>query len=169
MQPPLRSGPLDGQPELMPTAAAVPIDPNHGRVQRIGAQSATHDSVKLTPAQLAILDGPNAANPPSQNPRAHAPTDSPYPVHAAGRPFMTDLAPSDVPNPAPQVPRSGSHNLNKAANLMSPVGEHFQPHDWAAAAAAPAKALTRVQLALLFVAAVAGALLVTMVIAKIIH
>jgi hypothetical protein len=165
--PPLRSGPLDGQPELMPTAAAVPIDPNHGRVQRIGAQSATHDSVKLTPAQLAQLDG--ITPPPSQSARAHAPTDSPYPVHAAGRPFMTDLAPSDVPNPAPQVPRSGSHNLNKAANLMSPVGDRYQPHDWAAAAAAPAKALTRVQLALLFVAAVAGALLVTMVIAKIIH
>jgi serine/threonine protein kinase len=165
--PPLRSGPLDGQPELMPTAAAVPIDPDHGRVKRIGAQSATHDSVKLTPAQLAQLDG--IAPPPAHNPRAQAPTDSPYPVHTAGRPFMTDLAPSDVPNPAPQVPRSGSHNLTKAANLMSPVGDRYQPHDWEAAAAAPAKALTRVQLVLLFVAAVAGALLVTMVIAKIIH
>ncbi|MEO8839974.1 MAG: protein kinase [Kofleriaceae bacterium] len=160
--PPIRSGPLDGGPELMPTAAAVPIDPRHGQpVQRIGSQSATHDSVKLTPSQLAILEG--------QNPRSHAPTDSPYPVHAAGQPFMTDLAPSDVPNPAPQVGRSGSHNLNKAANLLSPVGDRYQPHDWAAAAATPAKALTRVQLALLFVAAVAGALLVTMVIAKIIH
>ena len=170
--PPLRSGPLNGGPELAPTAAAVPIDARHGQpVQRIGAQSATHDSVKLTPAQLAILEGPSPATPPSQNPRAHAPTDSPYPVHAAGQPFMTDLAPSDVPNPAPQVPRSGSHKLNKAANLMSPVGERYshQSMDWAAAAAAPAKALTRVQLALLFVAAMAGALLVTMVIAKIIH
>jgi serine/threonine protein kinase len=166
-RPPLKSGPLDGQPELLPTAAAVPIDPNHGRVQRIGAQSATHDSVKLTPAQLAQLDG--ITPPPSQAGRAHAPTDSQYPIHVAGQPFMTDLAPSDVPNPAPQVPRSGSHNLTKAANLMSPVGERFQPHDWAAAAAAPAKALTRVQLALLFIAAVAGALLVTMAIAKIIH
>ena len=155
----LPSGPLDHQPELMPTAAAVPIDPNREEVKRIGAQSATHDSVKLTPAQHAVLDGIV----PQQN--------SPYPVHAAGRPFMTDLAPADLANPAPQVPRSGSHNLKQqqAANLMSPVGDRYAQQDWAAAAAAPAKALTRVQLVLLFVAAVAGALLVTMVIAKIIH
>jgi hypothetical protein len=54
---------------------------------------------------------------------------------------------------------------------MSPVGDQSVHHqrDWAAAAAAPAKALTPVQLGLLFVAAVAGALLLTMIIAKIIH
>jgi hypothetical protein len=139
-------------------------------VKRIGAASATHDSVKLTPAQTALLDGPK---PPSTHPRAHAPTDSPYPVHSGGRPFMTDLAPADMVNPAPALPRSGSHDLKSqhAANLMSPVGDRYsrQSMDWAAAAAAPAKALTRVQLALLFVAALVGALLVTMVIAKIIH
>ena len=45
------------------------IDPNLGampsmtleHVERIGSHSATHDSVKLTPAQLAILDSPGLA------------------------------------------------------------------------------------------------------------
>jgi serine/threonine protein kinase len=152
--PPMRSGPLGG-PELAPTAAARPIDPSRG-VARIGAASSTHDSVQLTAAQQAELDG--------QRPSA-ALLDG-YPVAAGGRPFNTDLAPADM---SPQVPRTITANNQQAASLMSPVGERYPQQNWAAAAAAPAKALTRVQLAMLFVGVLVAALLVTMVIAKIIH
>jgi serine/threonine-protein kinase len=171
-----------------PTMAAPPIDPNHGalpsmtleHVERIGSQSATHDSVKLTPAQLAMLDSPGLP----ARPRADAPTqpppanphvqegsynESPYPV-VSGRPMSTDIAPSTRPSYA-AVPRTGPQQPNgqQAANLMSPVGEHYPQRDWDAAAAAPAKALTRIQLGLLFVAVVAGALTLTMIVAKIFH
>jgi hypothetical protein len=170
-----------------PTMAAPPIDPNLGampsmtleHVERIGSQSATHDSVKLTPAQLAILDGPpRRADAPTQPPPSNplppgvqegSYNESPYPV-VSGRPFSTDIAPSARPSHA-NVPRTGPQQPNgqQAANLMSPVGEHYPQHDWDAAAAAPARALTRIQLGLLFVAVVAGAITLTMIVAKIIH
>jgi len=135
-------------------------------VERIGSQSATHDSVKLTPAQLAQLDSPRA-NSPTQPPPAGM-GESPYPV-VSGRPFSTEVAPSRPS--AANVPRTGPQQMNgqQAANLMSPVGEHYPQRDWEAAASAPARALTRVQLGLLFVAVVAGAITLTMIVAKIIH
>lgn len=159
--PMISSGPLGGQPELAPTAAAMPIDPQ--TVARIGSQSATHDAVRLTTDQVAKLEAIQAA--------------SPYPVAVGGRPVSSDLAPANLrppqaaPAPRTAIPQSGQVVVNgqAAANLMSPVGEHFPQQDWAAAAAAPAKALTNVQLALLFVAVVAGAIAITMVIAKIVH
>ncbi len=156
------------------TQAAVPIDPQHGAhggpgamprpsVERIGAHSATHDSVKLSPDQLAQLDAPGG--PSGQGP----PPASPYPV-VSGRPSSSELAPSTGRSGPGQHPRTGPQfSGQQAANLMSPVGDHYPQADWAAAAAAPAKALTRVQLALLFVAAVTAALVVTMMIAKIFH
>jgi len=157
-----------------PTMAAPPIDPNHGalpsmtlsHVERIGSQSATHDSVKLTPAQLAQLDSPRANSPTQPPPSGMG--ESPYPV-VSGRPFSTEVAPSRPS--AANVPRTGPQQMNgqQAANLMSPVGEHYPQRDWEAAASAPARALTRVQLGLLFVAVVAGAITLTMIVAKIIH
>jgi hypothetical protein len=53
------------------------------------------------------------------------------------------------------------------ANLMSPVGEHYPATDWERAAAIQAQAMPKWLLAALFVAALAGALLLTLVIAKI--
>ncbi|MFT3696184.1 MAG: protein kinase [Kofleriaceae bacterium] len=166
--PMIASGPLGGQPELAPTAAAVPIDA--AVVARIGSSSATHEAVKLSTDQMAKLE---AIQP-----------NSPYPVAVGGRPYSSDLAPSNLAAPvrpsinalksgmaSPSVPQSGQVVLNgqAAANLMSPVGDQYPQQDWAAMAAAPAKALTHVQLALLFVAVVAGAIVITMVIAKIVH
>ena len=172
-----------GDAAQAPTMAAPPIDPNHGalrsipsmtleHVERIGHQSATHDSVKLTPAQLAILDAPRGTaptQPPPVNPHVQEGSynESPYPV-VSGRPFSTEIAPSAAPSHA--VPRTGPQpNGQQAANLMSPVGEHYPQRDWEAAAAAPARALTRIQLGLLFVAVVAGAITLTMIVARIIH
>jgi hypothetical protein len=53
--------------------------------------------------------------------------------------------------------------------VKSPVGEQYPPSDWQAAAPRPAKALTPRQLELLFVSAFGSALLVTVIIAKLIH
>ncbi|HET9989303.1 MAG TPA: serine/threonine-protein kinase, partial [Kofleriaceae bacterium] len=178
-----RPPPGTGDAAQAPTMAAPPIDPSHGalpsmtlqHVERIGSQSATHDSVKLTPAQLAILDSPPRATAPTKPPSPLPPgvqegsyNESPYPV-VSGRPFSTDIAPSSLPQGA--VPRTGPQEPNgqQAANLMSPVGEHYPQRDWDAAAAASARALTRLQLGLLFVAVVAGAITLTMIVAKILH
>ena len=172
------------QPEMAPTAAARPLDPviaatiASGRetkiadVPVIGKESSTHASIQI-----------DEVKPRHDGPRAHAPTDSPYPVMAGGgRPLSVDIAPSSGPGSANAVhagmapptvarPSSADFRSQQAANLMSPVGDQYPNNsmDWEAAAAAPAKALTPVQLALLFVAAVVGALLLTMIIAKIIR
>jgi hypothetical protein len=56
----------------------------------------------------------------------------------------------------------------QAAHLMSPVGQQYpQQVNWAEAAAMPAKAIPPWMLGLLFVGAIVGALLITIVIAKI--
>ena len=54
-------------------------------------------------------------------------------------------------------------------HVMSPVGEHYPQHDWAAAAAQPAKALPPWMLVGLFIAALGIALAITIAIAKIIR
>ncbi len=93
------------------------------------------------------------------------PTD--YPV-VSGRPFSADLAPSLPPHgPRSHTPQGG--HAQQAMNMMSPVGDQYPQTDWAAAAAQPAKALAPWQLAVLFLAVVGGALLLTIVIAKIVH
>jgi len=166
-------------PELAPTMAAPPIDPGIGglpsiamtHVDRIGSQSATHEAIRMSPEQMAALDMPR---PPKDRQSEASFGGSPYPVMSGGRPYSTDLAPSNAPNPQP-APRPGAaqaqpqFNGQQAANLMSPVGEQYPQQDWAAAAAVPAKALTPIQLILLFVAVVAGAVTITMLVAKIIH
>ena len=55
----------------------------------------------------------------------------------------------------------------RAANLMSPVGHQYPDRDWDAAAAMPARALPPWMLAILFVGAIAIALTLTIVIARI--
>jgi hypothetical protein len=154
-------------PELAPTALGVqPIDPmsqatmaqlpqapvlGGGRpmgqplVPPAGPQSSTQYAVRPSGFQQSQPMPNNAL-----------PTD--YPVMAGGgRPLSTDLAPSKMPH------------SQQAMNVMSPVGEHFPQTDWDAAAAQPAKALLPWQLAVLFLAVVGGALLITIVIAKIVH
>jgi hypothetical protein len=51
--------------------------------------------------------------------------------------------------------------------LVSPVGDHYPQTDWERAAALPARALAPWQLAALFVGVVGGALLITLLLAKI--
>jgi hypothetical protein len=90
-----------------------------------------------------------------------------YPVLPGGqRPFSSDLAPSNLMPQRGPYP-SGGFDPAQAANLMSPVGEQYPQTDWERAAAMSAKALPPWMLAALFGAALVGALLLTLAIAKI--
>ena len=72
------------------------------------------------------------------------------------------------PSMNPMNPSMGYDSGQQAAHLMSPVGQQYpQQVNWADAAAMPARALPRWILGLLFVGAIAAALILTIVIAKI--
>lgn len=67
------------------------------------------------------------------------------------------------------APASGAFDANRAVDLASPVGRDYPvqgEQDWATAAAAPARALPAWMLALFFLAAIAVALTITIVLAK---
>ncbi len=168
--------PSPPSPELAPTAlGGRPMDPmgqatilvdgprgpaaqGQPMVPPSGPQSSTQYAVRPSGMQ-------QAQHHPQQPPVNPAlPTD--YPV-VSGRPFSADLAPSVPPHGRSHTPHGG--NAQQAMNLMSPVGDQYPQTDWANAAAQPAKALAPWQLAVLFLAVVGGALLLTIVIAKIVH
>jgi hypothetical protein len=81
------------------------------------------------------------------------------------------------------IPRSGPRNIDpggsmplehsdaqRAAALMSPVGEHYPGQvDWSAAAAAKARAVPPWLLAVLFIGAIGVALAFTIVIARLVR
>jgi hypothetical protein len=95
------------------------------------------------------------------------PSITDYPVMAGGqRPFSSDLAPSNLGQPQRSPYADQPLDASHAANLMSPVGQGYPQTDWDRAAAMNAKAMPPWKLAALFVAAVGGALLLTIVIAK---
>jgi hypothetical protein len=75
--------------------------------------------------------------------------------------------------PGHAQPRDGNGNPidpQHAANLMSPVGQHYPEQvDWGAAAASRARAVPPWLLAILFIAALGVALALTIVIAKLIR
>jgi serine/threonine-protein kinase len=124
-------------------------------VPPVGPQSATQYAVR--PSGLMAAQ-PNKA----------LPTD--YPVMmGGGRPISSDLAPSTLPSGQRAMHTPDHGNPQQAMNVMSPVGDQYPQTDWAHAAAQPAKALAPWQLAVLFLAVVGGALLITIIIAKIAH
>jgi len=75
-----------------------------------------------------------------------------------------DVFPSAMPGyQQQQIPDSG-----QMMHMASPVGPQYgQQVDWAQAAAAPARAMPKWQLVAMFVGAILGALLITVIIAKI--
>ena len=161
---------------LAQTAAELPRAP----MQPVGA-AAQNAQQQPHANQPAYANQPAQANQPAHAMPQARPVvpmgGSQYPVLAGGRPYSTDLAPSDLPAPQ-RSPFAGvreqhlqqHHDPQHAAAVMSPVGEHFgQQVDWAAAAARPAKALPPWMLALLFVGALGVALMITIIIAKIIR
>ncbi|HUS28732.1 MAG TPA: serine/threonine-protein kinase [Kofleriaceae bacterium] len=124
--------------------------------------------------------GPMGAGPMGAGPMGHggsgpiaghgpsAPLITDYPVMPGGkRPMSTDLAPSSLPNSQRSPYADAPLDPSAAANLMSPVGAQYPQTDWDRAAAMEAKALPPWKLGALFVAVVGGALLLTLLIAKI--
>ncbi len=184
---PLKSGPLSSigpvqpDPAQAPTAIGAPIlsaaalkrtefdmaaqnPPPDAGVEMAGAMSATHYAARASQMQNAQ----NATQPEQAIPFGNggAPLSG-YPVMPGGqRPYSSDLAPS--------APQSGGHRAydqpfdpHAAANLLSPVGEQYPQTDWDRAAAMAATAMPPWKLAALFVLVVGGALILTLVIAKI--
>ena len=164
------------RPELAPTALGhhpivasgqqtILVDdpaPNPHGVGRVGPASTTHDAVRLS--QVYGAQQPHQQMPQAPPQQSNLPAS--YPVMVGGRPFSSDLAPSDL-RPSQ---RHFAGDSAQAAHVMSPVGDHYrQQVDWAAAAAKPAKALPPWMLAVLFVGALGIALTLTIVIAKIIR
>jgi hypothetical protein len=163
-----KRGPLDPNDPRMAVQAPIIGQAGSGAVNRAGPASATQDAVQPYTAGPASKTHDAIQPYPQMTPAG----GSPYPV-VSGRPFSTDLAPSHLPpvQASPFAGKSASldHGPQHAANLMSPVGEHYPQRDWAAAAAQHAKALPPWMLAALFVGALVGALLITIIIAKIIR
>ena len=75
------------------------------------------------------------------------------------------------PGMPPGYPMPGAmFDPQRAAELMSPVGQQYPEHvDWAAMAARRARAVTTWRLAALFVGAIGIALLLTVLVARLIH
>jgi serine/threonine-protein kinase len=157
--PPMQGAPLQAahpnRPPLQAPPATLP-PPMTGSPMQAGPMSSTHYAVRPSQIQNA------QPMPPAQ------PVISDYPVIPGGqRPFSTDLAPSTMPTQQRQPYVSGAFDPAHAANVMSPVGEQYPQTDWERAAAMSAKALPPWMLVALFGGALVGALLITLVIAKI--
>jgi serine/threonine-protein kinase len=150
-------------PELanLPTMIADPTPPP--------APRPAHNSMPPELAPTALGTRPvNAGHGTDQMPpmRPSQPLPGGYPVMTGGRPYSSDLAPSDLP----RAQRSRfAGDAAQAASVLSPVGDHYPQTDWASAAARPAKAIPPWMLAALFMGALFAALLVTIVIAKLIR
>jgi serine/threonine-protein kinase len=153
--------------QLSDSSASPPPSPTPGRPPTMPPELApTALGQPLQPQMQKTMIAEGAAPPPGPPQR-----DSLYPVVTGGRPFSSDLAPSTMPPPQ-RSPYAGASvpSPSHAANVMSPVGDHYpQQVDWAAAAAQPAKAIPPWMLAVLFVGAIGIALTLTIVIAKIIR
>jgi len=87
---------------------------------------------------------------------------------AAGPPGLPPPPPPGLGDGYPPSPASA--DPQRAASLMSPVGQQYPEQvDWAAAAASPARAVPPWLLVALFVGAIAVALILTTVIAKLVR
>ena len=143
------------------------------------------------PAMPAMQPGPAMPS----GPLEFAPAMPPGPPGAAGSPMpsgpLASMAPTMIPGPPepgalPGPPHPGprgsepgstydpqhplTFNPQHAAELMSPVGQHYPEHvDWGAAAAGRARALPPWMLVVLFVGAIGIALALTIIVARLIR
>ena len=176
--PPTVAGKAARFPELanLPTMIAEP-DPTPPPAQRPGSHSMSPELAPTALGRQPVDPGhADTAPPPFQQPpmqapmpiRPSQPLPDGYPVVVGGRPFSSDLAPSDLPHRMSRPSFGG--DASQAAAVLSPVGDQYRGQvDWAAAAARPAKAIPPWMLAMLFAGALFVALIVTIVIAKIIR
>ncbi|HEY5944915.1 MAG TPA: protein kinase [Kofleriaceae bacterium] len=177
----------DSKPEMAPTAvggrqldpaiahqrtmAEIPAQqpPRDGSVEQAGPMSSTHYAVRPSAMQGAQPNlGATAPAPSIPGPQAPQPMLHDYPVMPGGqRPFSSDLAPSNLPSSQRSPYSNAPYDPGQAASLMSPVGDQYPQTDWERAANLSAKALPTWMLAALFGGALVGALVLTLIIAKI--
>jgi len=145
------------QPGAQPNLGAM----QHGAQPNLGATAPAPPMQGNPPGMAGHESGPIA--------RPSAPMMHDYPVMpGGGRPLSTDLAPSNMsPGPQRSPYANAPFDPGQAAHMMSPVGEQYPQTDWERAAAMSAKALPTWMLVALFGGALLGALLLTLMIAKI--
>jgi serine/threonine protein kinase len=145
------------------------VDPSHGRADPNGQTSPASAGYPVMSAEMSATIARGGDLFPSRPPGA-----PPEPAPSVPPPSL----PPQMQMPMPMAPpmqhpmhQMGGHphdSAQQAAHLMSPVGQQYpQQVNWAEAAAMPARAIPPWMLALLFVGAILGALLITIVIAKI--
>jgi serine/threonine-protein kinase len=133
-------------PAMQP-GSAMPSGPH-------GSMGATMPSGPLESMGSAMPSGP------------HGSMGSPM-LHGAHEPGALPGPP--VPGPRGSEP-GGGYDPQRAAELMSPVGQYYpEPVDWSAAAAGRARALPPWMLAVLFIGAIGIALALTIVVARLIR
>ena len=97
------------------------------------------------------------------------PPDLSYPVMDKEMHQQIHSGATVFPSPSKRGTPTGAHDPQHAANMASPVGQHYGDQvDWDAAAAAPARAIPPWMLGLLFLAAIGVALGITIAIAKLV-
>lgn len=90
-------------------------------------------------------------------------------MHGSGAPPARGSDPAPMPGGYP-MPDGGIFDPARAAELMSPVGQQYPENvDWNAAASGRARAVPPWLLAALFIGAIGVALLLTVVVARLIH
>ncbi len=150
-----------------------PPMPQQGRPQSVPPLPQMGQQPPVVGSLMAISQPsiPTMTAGPSIQPRpslgAQAPAN--YPVMNSELSAQMAAGATVFPSPPPRRGDSGRQDPAHAAELASPVGQYYGDQvDWAAAAAAPARAIPPWKLALLFVGALGIALLLTIVIAKLV-
>jgi len=169
-----------GKGKLVDPASTPPYDPSQPMVPAVSAASATQYAVRASQMQIpqgVAQTGPQAlaqqqsGYPQESYPQVtgpHQPVMTSYPVlPGGGRPLSSDLAPSNLPSSQRSPYVNGPFDPNLAANVMSPVGDQYPQADWQRMAGMQAKAIPKWALIALFIAALGGALILTLAIAKI--
>jgi hypothetical protein len=154
-------------PTSPPPVAAPPVMPRASALQ---------------PTQPPMPSAPpmNAPAPRPQQPQRPPPSGSPYPVMPSAnldpttnRPYPESgafIASSGFAGARSDAERRGEMiDPQRAANVMSPVGQQYPQMDWNAAAAMPARALPKWVLVMLFVGAIGLALTITIVFARLLR
>ena len=152
-------GPLPGMPPLRPQSASVPPPLAQG--------------YPVLNAQLSEQIATGATVFPSEPPRGGAPHPGPpMPASPPARGSEPGRPPDGYLPPLPSdggMP-GGMSDAQRAAGVMSPVGQQYPEHiDWASVAASRARVVPPWLLAALFIGAIGIALALTVVVARLIR
>ncbi|HEU0037187.1 MAG TPA: serine/threonine-protein kinase [Kofleriaceae bacterium] len=149
-------GPLPGPMPPRPQPAASPLLSGYPVLNaELSAQIATG---------ATVFPSEHQQRPSFQNMQRPTHDSGPRGVHDSGPQLGPPMHPSA---PHMQPPGMHGHDPSRAVDMASPVGPRYGDQvDWAAAAAAPARAIPPWMLAVLFVLAIGVALGITIVIAR---